>query len=223
MSATTPFYVEGVQYHRGVEFLTLAAAAAAECPPGQFCLRAQTAQVMAAVAAEAFMNETTALLLGLKRTGKAPELSKIGTILEKLEESRVQIAEKFVIVSELLPGIAFCSGTEPLQSFRMLIGLRNLLVHPKTGQKPPKWFSTFVSNGLTVQRGTEEALVADWQRQLQSSQCAAWACRASARIILAVVERLRDPCYAQGVPGLHQALEMTWSFARDDRRIWSSD
>jgi hypothetical protein len=105
----------------------------------------------------------------------------------------------------------------------MLITLRNSLVHPKSEAKPPGWFSFFASNKLTVQTGSEEHVLPDWQRQLQSRQCAMWACRASSGMILEVIERLREPAYAEGVPGIYEILNSAWSWARTDERIWPGD
>ena len=47
------------------------AIASKRCQPNQFSPEAQTAQVRAAIAAEAFIDELAILLAGLKRLGKA--------------------------------------------------------------------------------------------------------------------------------------------------------
>jgi len=184
-------------------------------------LEAQTAQIMAAIAAEAFIDQLATSLANLKLIGKADHLCRVGSILEQLEQSRVQVTEKFSIASQLLPGEPFVAGAQPFQSFRMLIALRNSLVHPKSDAKPPKWFSLFMCNKLTVQEGDEEHVLPDWPGQLQSSQCASWACRASSRIILELIERLREPTHDADVPGIYQMLDQVWSWSRADERIWT--
>lgn len=223
MKPKNPFHIDGVHYWHGSEFLLLATIASKRCQPGQFSLEAQTAQVMSAVAAEAFIDQMATSLANLNRLGKADRLARIGSILQTLEASRVQVTEKYSIASQLLPGKPFAAGEQPFQSFRMLITLRNFLVHPKSEANPPGWFSFFASNKLTVQTGSEEHVLPDWQQQLQSSQCATWACRASSRIILEVIERLREPSYAENVPGIYEVLNREWSWARTDERIWPSD
>ena len=50
-----------------------------------------------------------------------------------------------------------------------------------------------------------------------------WACRASSGMILEVIERLREPAYAEGVPGIYEILNSAWSWARTDERIWPGD
>src|SRR5258705_13773657 len=99
--AQNPFHVDGQHYWHGHEFLLLAAIASKQCKPGQFSLEAQTAQVMSAIAAEAFIDQVATSLANLDRLGKADRLARIGSILGALEESRVQVTEKYSIASQL--------------------------------------------------------------------------------------------------------------------------
>jgi hypothetical protein len=223
VNLTDPYHVQGLHYFRGNEFLLLAAIASGRCNANEFALEAQTAQIMAAVAAEAFIEELAFHLANLKVIGKAEHLCRVGTILQQLENSRVQVTDKLLIASQLLSGKPFDAGSQPYQSFRMLISLRNALVHPKVTTKPPGWFSFFVHNKLTVQQADAEHLLPDWSKQLQSKQCASWACRATSRIVLELIERLRQPTKAGDVPGIHEGLEKMWSWSRTDERIWSGN
>jgi hypothetical protein len=58
------FHVDGVHYWHGHEFLLLAAIASERCKPGEFSLEAKTAQVMSAIAAEAFIDQVATSLAG---------------------------------------------------------------------------------------------------------------------------------------------------------------
>ena len=221
MNVTDPYYREGVYYHNASKFLILAASAADDCADTGSSLKAHTAHVMAAISAEAFIDEFAFTLASLARSGKAPELSRVGSILQQLEMSRVQITEKFQIASQLLPGDPFDPGKQPFQSFTHLIKLRNFLAHPKMLSKPPAWFSYFVSNGLLVQRPDEELIMPDWIYQLQSKLSARWACRATARIVGHLVNRLYEPCTQHHVPGIHEMLSSTWEWSTNDTRFWT--
>ena len=219
MNISDPYYQEGVIYFGASKFLVLAAIAADECSDTGHSLKAHSAQIMAAVSAEAFIDEFAFSLAGLERSHKAPALSRIGSILQQLEVSRVQITEKLQIASQLLPGVPLDAGTEPFQSFSQLIKLRNFLAHPKVSAKPPSWFSYFVSNRLLVQSPDEEIMVPDWMAQLQSKTSAVWACRTTANIIMHFIDLVREPCAEHDVPGIHQTLVSTWEWTQADTRF----
>ena len=221
MSITRPYHKEGVYYHGANKFLLLAALAVDRCEDNEFSIHAHVAQIMAAVAAEAFIGEFSFVLSTLQIMEKGPDLARIGAILEQLEVSRVQVTEKFSIASQLLPGVTFDPGHQPFQSFSHLIKLRNFLAHPKVVSKPPGWFSYFVSNALVTQKPDAEFILPDWTAQLQNKKCASWACRAAARIILDIIARLQEPCDAHNVPGIYQSLQASWEWAKIDQRIWT--
>lgn len=221
LSSIHRYHQEGVYYHGASKFLLLASLAVDRCEETGFSINAHVAQIMAAVAAEAFISEFAFVLSTLKHIQKGTELARIGMILEQLEVSRVQVAEKFSIASQLLPGDPFDAGRQPFQSFNQLITLRNYLAHPKVVSKPPRWFSYFVSNGLVTQKPDDEYILTDWTAQLQNKRCASWACRATARIVLDLVGRLKEPCNTNDVPGTYETLLRSWEWTKADQRIWS--
>ncbi len=223
MNIADPYHQEGVYYHGANRFLLLASLAVDRCEEDGFAINAHVAQIMAAVAAEAFIGEFAFVLSTLRVIKKGPDLARVGEILEQLETSRVQVTEKFTIASRLLPGDAFDAGRQPFQSFNQLIKLRNYLAHPKVLSKPPGWFSYFVSNGLVTQKPDAEFILPDWTAQLQNRRCASWACRATARIVLDMVDRLKEPCNASDVPGIYETLQTSWEWAKTDKRIWNGE
>jgi hypothetical protein len=216
-------------YHRPEEslrfcapnLLGVAAVEADKCDATKVTLNANTAQIMAAVAAEAFIDEFACMLVRLEPSGKAPALVQVGSILQMLEASHVQITEKFQIASQLLPGDAYDPGRPPFESFRQLIKLRNGLVHPKFTSKPPGWFPYFVRNQLVAQTPDVELITFDWRAQLQCRACAKWACQATARIVLDLIERIRTPCDECDVDGLHKTLAHHWEWTKTDFNIWN--
>lgn len=210
---TSAFHRQGVYFLHGPEFLEIAFSAAARCKTDQFSREATNAQIMSAVAAEAFINQVTQSLADLRLHGKAAGLARIGEVLETLEVSNVQVVEKYRIASLLIPGGALSLGAEPLQSFQKLIQLRNSLVHPRAQVGPPKWFSYFEKNHLTVQGASDPSRLPDWRRQLRSKKCAEWACQTAARSIWNIIERLQEPC-REDVPGIYELLARMWASFR---------
>jgi hypothetical protein len=221
MSIAQPYHQEGVYQFVAPQFLSVAVWAVDRCQETEFAINAHVAQIMAVVAAEAFIGEFACVLSTLQTINKAPQLARVGAILEQLELSRVQVTEKFSIASHLLPGAPFDAGHEPFQSFSQLIKLRNHLAHPKVVSKPPGWFSYFVSNGLVTQKPGAEFIFPNWLAQLQNKRCASWACRATARIVLDLIGRLREPCDTNNVPGIYEIFQTCWEWAKTDKRVWS--
>lgn len=223
MSIADPYHSPGVYYHGANKFLLLATLAFDRSEESGFAFQANVAQIMAAVAAEAFIGEFAFVLSSLRIIKNGPELARAGAILEQLEVSRVQVTEKFSIASQLLPGEPLDTGRQPFQSFIQLIKLRNYLAHPKVVSKPPGWLAYFVSNGPATQKPDAEFILPDWTAQLQNKQCAAWACRATARIVLDLICLLQEPCDTNNVPGIYETLLTSWEWVKADQRIWSGN
>ncbi len=221
MDASSKYWNEGQYRFCGTDFLLLAALAVDDCGTNGSQIKAHTAQIMAAMSAEAFIDEFAFSLALVQRYGKADDVARIGLVLQRLEDSRVQIVDKFYIASMLLPGDAYDPGSQPFQSFSKLIQLRNSLAHPKVVYKPPGWFSYFVANGLTLDQQDDAEIVPDWLRQLRTRSCASWACRASIRLILDLIGRTRELCDKHDLPGVYEGILHQWEWAKDDVRIWS--
>ncbi len=219
MDIAKPYFQEGVFPFGANNFLALAAIAADECPDAGFALKASAAQIMAAIAAEAFIDEFAFSLATLQKSNKATELARIGLVLQQLELSRVQITEKFQIASQLLPGEPLDPSNEPFQSFSQLIKLRNFLAHPKVLDKPPRWFAYFVSNNLILDPTYSGEGKAHWRYQIQCKSSARWACRATANIILHMIESIKQPCTIHNVPGTYESLWSLWEWAATDSRF----
>ena len=220
MSAVDKYYQEGISPLIGLTWLSIAANAAGPCKEDGFSIDAHIAQIMAAVAAEAFISEFAFVLASHRLTGKGAELARVGAILEQLEASRIQVTEKFNIASQLLPGKPYNAGSQPFQSFVQLIRLRNYLAHPKVLSQPPGWFSFFVNNGLVTQGPDTEHPIPFWTFQLQNKRSASWACRAAARIILDIIDRL-EYYGSHEIMGIKEIFLSSWEWARTDTRIWT--
>lgn len=221
MNISAPYYSEGVYHHEANKFLLLAVLALDRCRGDEVALDANVAQIMAAVAAEAFIEEFAFTLATLRLSRPSSNLARVGSILQDLETSRVQVTEKYRIATRVLPGVPYDAGRQPFQSFAQLIKLRNYLAHPKMLDKPPGWFTYFVRNRLVLHPPESQHVSPVWTAQLQNRQCAGWACRATSRIVLDLIERVYEPCKSENALGVYETLVASWDWSKTDSRIWS--
>lgn len=147
--------------------------------------------VMAAAAAEAFINELGAYY---ERTfgPLEPRETASGVALAEVERSRGSTELKYLVASLALSGQIFDRGTSPFQEFSTLITIRNDLMHPKPrdnfvdggGIVPPKYVRDFMQRGMAY---TREADGTSWLNLLETEHVASWACQAAVDIIVAVI------------------------------------
>src|SRR5271169_5108838 len=88
-----------------------------------------TAIVFSAAALEGFMNELP--IMAGELTIRQPEstLAALHSLLEELEESRASVASKLCFARWVLSGSTFSKGEQPFQDFKLLIDVRNALLH----------------------------------------------------------------------------------------------
>jgi hypothetical protein len=112
--------------------------------------------VMAAAAAEAFINELGAYYR-LGTTLQPAELA-CGEALAEVERGQGSTQLKFLLASLTLSGHMFEKGSKPFQDFSKLMTVRNSLMHPKpldqfsdSGvMEPPAWMRDFEQRGLVA-------------------------------------------------------------------------
>lgn len=88
--------------------------------------------IFAAMALEAYPHDL-ALLLGtsLRQADDPPSLDAASSILEQLEQDRVQIKAKYSILYYVLSGLPMPKGEQPYQDLALLIDVRNQIAHLK--------------------------------------------------------------------------------------------
>jgi hypothetical protein len=98
---------------------------------------ALVAIILAASAAECFMNDMAGLITSLSVALPVPNdpglgrLVKIGEALESLEKDNVGILAKYRVAALLLDSKDIDDGKEPMQSFAQVSALRNGIVHAR--------------------------------------------------------------------------------------------
>ena len=147
------------------------------------------AVVNAATALEAFLNEQMAYPIASNpQEWKGPL---------NAAERLTSVEDKWLLVSRLLFGRTFDSGREPFQSFRLLVKLRNELVHYKpafqTGDNMPSFATGLESKFAFSRPAVPEAfaemgvtrVLEDWQTIILNAACARWACLTARKMVLA--------------------------------------
>jgi hypothetical protein len=153
--------------------------------------QAISAIILSAISTESFINEVAVRLAEVGSTKVLPEgqscdFKGIGEILKSLEEAHVQTTAKYLTAAHLLPGDPLKKGSKPYQDFKLLIDIRNHLVHPKPVKKEPSFVKVFRDKGWTTDVHMELPKMLPhtlWITQLMTPYVACWACRTSREII----------------------------------------
>jgi hypothetical protein len=166
-----------------------------------------TAVVMAAVAAEAFINELGELVVGAQQgpmfaIAENRTLFELGDVLEDIEMARGSLMLKYQMTSKLLSGATLKKGENPMQDFITLVNLRNDFVHLKPRDNiglaadgrlkvnPPRYISDLQRRGLAHRPANMDVM--SWFDLLMTVELAEWACDTSKKMILKVLSFIPD-------------------------------
>jgi hypothetical protein len=164
---------------------------------------ALVAVVFAAFAAEAFVNELSALLLRESLAAyypPEPAWAAAGAAIRDAESTRDRTSEKFTAAHRALTGSEPKQGREPYQSFDRLMKLRDWIGHTKPERNPddsttiPPELRPLFDKGLTYPRPSWVG--GSWMDLLLTDRIADWACRASLNMMrhtLTLVPGAREP------------------------------
>jgi hypothetical protein len=166
---------------------------------------ALTAIVMAAASTEAFVNEFpeyAPLMYSVLGPTEAPDaVTAVVQVLQELEESRVPVTTKYLVASQVLIGKAFNTGAAPYQDFKLLIDLRNAIMHIKPTREgdrhPGKRIADVLGQrGLALPNTGPGTL--SWFDRIKTPMVASWAHDAAldtirATLALVPVHPVYDP------------------------------
>ncbi len=166
-----------------------------------------TAVVMAAVAAEAFINELGELAVGAAQgpmfvVAENQKFLELGDVLEEIEMARGSLMLKYHMASKLLSGATLKKGENPMQDFATLVNLRNDFVHLKPRDNiglsaegrlkvnPPRYVSELQRRGLALRPADIDVM--SWFDLLMTVELAEWACATSKNMILKILSFIPD-------------------------------
>jgi hypothetical protein len=183
--------------------------------------------LISALAAEAFINELGPLIDADARhwdEERLPEkvaLVDLAAVLDEVEMGHGTTGLKYQMAAKTLTGRTFDLSTNPLQDFRELCKLRNLLAHLRPGDMldeegnvvpAEKVTVAFQQRGLTHNRPPRRRAAQtpgiSWLNELQTDRMAQWAYETACAIIGAVIDMLpvtAPPLF--GVTWLKGAIE----------------
>jgi hypothetical protein len=151
------------------------------------------AVVLAASAAEAFINEVQTTLL-LKTDSLSPRLRTLADVLSEVEAGRGSVLLKYLLAGHVLDK-PYDRGANPFQDFATLVTLRNDAMHVKQRDRFdhsdgafdvvwPPYVKGLQQRGLVVMpRGLGPSFDA-----VQTPQIAKWACEVAASIVESILE-----------------------------------
>jgi len=116
---------------------------------------------------EAYINE----FLVVRKQGDAKWEAPI------TELQKANLHEKWALTAQILAGKSFDKGTEPYQSFSLLVTLRNELIHYCPEFLPVGTFPSKKVESLTTKFQFTHPGKTVWIGQVLNAECARWACR----------------------------------------------
>lgn len=168
-----------------------------------YARNATVAVVLAAASTEAFINEFTESVLLYQKSKNCqdevtPAVGGCAAILKEVERDRGSIVQKYLWAAHLLSGKPFDKGANLYQDFKMLIDLRNGLMHLK-----PDDDLTYNEHGVIVIKPSKSVLGLQQKKLarvgnasgfnlIQTDKVAAWACDTARNIILAILDMIPD-------------------------------
>ncbi len=191
---------------------------------------ATVALIMAAAAAEGFINELGERCGDYDHHGLESEakgrIAAFHGILKEIESSRGRTQQKYLMGSLALSGTMLDRGKNPFQDLDLLFDLRNVHMHlqiiPSEVHVPedlrrerarsllPKRFRVLQTRGLA--HPEFDGISLPWLRALQTKEMAIWACRTCTGIMQVILDMFPD-----GAPN------PSYSFKRDLQDYRESD
>jgi hypothetical protein len=170
------------------------------------------ALLLAAAAIEGFINEVMDFPgIRVASTELAKQIgygryAQASRVIHVIEKNKGQTELKYMMVSQVLSGQMFDSGSAPLQDVTTLFDLRNMIMHLKRGSQTMKLVdgkaiaSEMPAKIRTLQtRGLARATPGlPWFLAIQTHEMASWACQAALNIMRATIAMLP--------PGYHQSI-----------------
>jgi len=146
-------------------------------PPGVPQMGLPAASVIhAATALEAFIFEQYQFAAGAG--------AEMRSLVEELQDSRgLTLEAKWLLLPRLQGNALFDKSREPFDSFRLLVALRNAIVHSASKSLKHAQFPSRSLKGLAAKFSYNEDPRATWDTNVLTPACARWACNTAAAMV----------------------------------------
>jgi hypothetical protein len=165
---------------------------------------ALVAIVFSAAALEGFLNEMAelagmdAIISSTLHPPTPPSVAIYGRLAAKVEEGRGSITLKFLLARGLLNGELGDKGSSVYEDFRLLVELRNELVHLKPSRelKLDSWGGFYLEPAKVIKRLRAKGVLAvgeggaqlSWLPSICTRAAARWACNTAADTVHLIVD-----------------------------------
>jgi len=179
------------------------AAGAVAANPDSPAVDAIAAVVLAAAAAEGFINELGTLCTDTRPDSHLPPShAALAQKLLELEQAHSSPLDKYLAAALILTGKKLPKGMKLYQDFALLFAVRNSIMHikavdqagPRQGEMLTFTMPEIVKKlqGKKLAKASKKEIGASWFEALQTDKVASWACTASLNMILAVLDMMPD-------------------------------
>jgi hypothetical protein len=161
-------------------------------------------------ALEAFINESVELARLVPTSERQKVVDGYRSVMSELEDRKEALLIKFYIGLLVLSGTAWDEGTQPFQDFKLLVTIRNQIVHikadrweaklssrgpePRSPSQYPKFIAALQQKKLVGLRGSRS-----WFELINNKRVARWACDTAAKITGAFADALPDGSYKKSL------------------------
>jgi len=137
------------------------------------------AYILAVASVEAFVNETFLSFWSRILSKDSPLWNLSKDYLEYME-----LSNKLILLPELLFQKSFSRDSQPYQDMALLIKIRNIFIHYKMGQAPPKFLKSLDERGISLkaQYGSKNTDFG-WTHKLSSSEAIRWVHNTACKIV----------------------------------------
>jgi hypothetical protein len=182
--------------------------------------------VMAAAATEAFINEfaeyvSASIVSSSEVDMILPQVAACADVLQELEDSRASVTAKYLAASLVVSGSSFGKGSQPFQDFKLLIDLRNAVMHMRPKLEADSHQGHRVTDAL-AQRGI--ALPGDrpsslpWFDRLMTPAVAAWAHDSALAIIRGLFDLVPVRPYFDPLENYRQSFRLHPGIPNNEKR-----
>lgn len=145
------------------------------------------------LALEAFINESGVLARMLPTSKKQNIVDGFSSVMSELEERRESILLKYHMALLVFSGSTWNEGAQPFQDFKLLITLRNALVHMKADTWETKGWNQYPKRQLSqypkfVQALQQKGLIdapeksSSWLEAIAQPEVGKWACATAEKV-----------------------------------------
>jgi hypothetical protein len=162
-------------------------------------------------ALEAFINESIALAELVPTPERQKVVEGYRAVMVELEERKEALLVKFHMGLLVFSGSTWDEGTQPFQDFKLLVTIRNHIVH----MKAERWEAELTSRGAVprsldqyprfIQTLRQRKIIGiprsspSWLQLINHKRVASWACETAAKITGGFVDAVPDGYYKESL------------------------